>query len=66
MDINGATGEVTADHENGKVVTRFTDPETGDTAVELHLGPDDARNMAASLTAASIAVEEAGRYGSER
>lgn len=57
-ELHGATGEVLADYDNGKVVTRFLDPETGTMAVELHLDPEVAREFAASLTAASIAVEE--------
>lgn len=57
-EINGAVGEILADYENGKVVTRFHNPENGEMAVELHLDPEAAREFAASLTAASIAVEE--------
>lgn len=58
-ELHGATGEVLADCENNKVVVRFLDPGTEEMAVELHLDPEVAREFAASLTAASIAVEEA-------
>lgn len=57
-EINGSSGEVLADYANGKVVSRFLDPETGEMVVELHLDPEVAREFAASLTAASISVEE--------
>ena len=57
-EINGADGAVYADRDNGKVVSRFYDPETGEMVVELHLDPEVARNYAATLTAASIDVEE--------
>lgn len=57
-EIHGADGEILADFENGKVVARFYNPETGLMAVELHVDPDVARNLALELTKASIAVEE--------
>jgi hypothetical protein len=58
-EINGSTGEIFADYQSGKVLARFTDPSTGEMAVELHLDPEVAREFALSLTSASIAVEEA-------
>lgn len=60
-DLHGSHGEVLANYDTGKVVGRFMDPETGAMVVELHLDPEIAREFAASLTAASIAVEEYGK-----
>ena len=57
-EISGSSGEVLADHASGRVVSRFYDPETGEMVVELHLDPEVAREYAATLTAASISVEE--------
>lgn len=56
--VNGASCEVFPDFETGRVVSRFTDPETGETVVELHLEPDVAREYALNQTRASIAIEE--------
>jgi len=60
-DLRDAPGEVFADHGTKKVVARFLDPATGEMAVEIHLDPETARELAASLTEMSIAVEEYGR-----
>lgn len=57
-EINGANAAVYADYANDKVVSRFYDPDTGEMVVELHLDPEVAREYAATLTAASIDVEE--------
>lgn len=62
-DIAGADAEVIADTSTGKVVTRYLYPEghprAGEMVVEIHIGPDTARELAFNLTRASIAIEEA-------
>lgn len=60
-EVSGAAAEVIADFDEEVVIVRFTDPVTSDTVLEVHLGPDTARDLAFHLTRASIAVEEDDR-----
>lgn len=56
--ITGAECEVFPDLTNGRVVSRFLHPETGEVLMELHLEPEVARDYAFNQTRASIALEE--------
>ena len=58
QNIYGAAAEVLADFETRKVVTRFLHPETGEMVMEVHLAPDVARDLAFTLTKASLAIED--------
>lgn len=58
-EIPGADAEVFPDLETGRVVARYTHPDTGEMIVEVHVAPDTARQLAFNLTRASIAIEEA-------
>lgn len=57
MSNVGANCEIFPDHEENKVVARFIDPATLDVILELFLEPETAREMAFSLTRASIPLE---------
>lgn len=57
-EIHGAAAEILADYDTGKVVARFLHPATGETVMEVHLAPDVARDLAFTLTRASIAIED--------
>lgn len=56
--INGAAAEVLADYDTGLVVARFLHPDTDEMVMEVHLAPGVARDLAFTLTKASIAIEE--------
>lgn len=56
--LYGAAAEILADFDTGKVVARFLHPLTGEMVMEVHLGPDVARDLAFTLTRASIAIED--------
>lgn len=51
-------GEVYPDFTTGRVISRFTDPDTGEQLVELHLAPSTARDFAYNLSRCAIAIEE--------
>jgi hypothetical protein len=55
--VTGASAEIIPDFEQGKVVTRFLHPETGETVMELVLDPETTRDYAFTLTQASYEVD---------
>jgi hypothetical protein len=57
QELHGAAAEILADFDTGRVVVRFLHPVTGEMVMEVHLAPDVARDLAFTLTKASIAIE---------
>lgn len=53
-----AAADVLADFSIGRVLVRFFEEEGGPVVLEVQLEPDTARDLAFTLTKASIAVEE--------
>lgn len=54
---DGSNCEIFPDHETGRVIARFLDPDTGKVQIQLEFLPETAREMAFSLTRASIPLE---------